>query len=87
MVKALRTIGVTSELAYMLGVGSVLASIVAWARAKSVDDKASAQRWGIFVGLWAPTFMEIGNALKVDEHEVAHGGSGASHTSSQSIAS
>jgi hypothetical protein len=67
MVKALRAAGFTSELAYMLGLGSILASIVAWARAKSVDDKPSAQRWGIFVGLWAPTFMEIGNALKVDE--------------------
>ncbi|MBA2579718.1 MAG: hypothetical protein H0V03_02525 [Thermoleophilaceae bacterium] len=67
MVKAMRAVGVTSELAYILGLGSVVASIVAWGRAKSVDDKPSAQRWGIFVGLWAPTFMEIGNALKVDE--------------------
>ena len=67
MVKALRTVGMTSEMAYILGLGSVGASIIAWARAKSTDDKPSAQRWGIFVGLWAPTFMEIGNALKVEE--------------------
>jgi hypothetical protein len=39
----------------------------AWATAKSAEDKASAERLGIFVGLWAPTFWEIGNALKVDE--------------------
>lgn len=69
MVKALRGIGVTSEFAYILGLSSVGASIFAWARAKASDDKASAQRWGIFVGLWAPTFMEIGNALKVDEEK------------------
>jgi hypothetical protein len=64
---SLRKVGFTSELAYALGLGSVVASIVAWGRAKSADDKPSAQNWGIFVGLWAPTFMEIGNALKVEE--------------------
>ena len=67
MVKVLRGAGVTSEMAYILGLGSVLASIAAWARAKSTDDIPSAQRWGIFVGLWAPTFMEIGNAIKAEE--------------------
>ena len=67
MVKALRGIGMTSEMAYILGLGSVGASIFAWARAKGTDDIPSAQRWGIFVGLWAPTFMAIGNALRVDE--------------------
>jgi hypothetical protein len=24
-------------------------------------------RWGIYVGLWAPTFMALGNAIKADE--------------------
>ncbi len=28
-------------------------------------DKAD--RWGIYVGLWAPTFMALGNAIKADE--------------------
>jgi hypothetical protein len=27
----------------------------------------AADRWGIYVGLWAPTFMALGNAIKADE--------------------
>ena len=67
MVKILRSVGVSSEVAYGAGLLSVIASIVAWGAAKGADDKPSAQRWGTFVGLWAPTFMQIGNALKIDE--------------------
>lgn len=68
MVRVLRSIGVTSELAYLAALGSIVASIVAWRASKETgDDKATAERWGIFVGLWAPTFMAIGNALKVEE--------------------
>jgi hypothetical protein len=36
-------------------------------RSVPVDDKASAQHWGIFAGLWAPTLMAIGNALEAEE--------------------
>jgi hypothetical protein len=27
-----------------------------------------ADRWGIYVGLWAPTFMALGNAIQTAEH-------------------
>jgi hypothetical protein len=67
MVKILRSVGVSSDVAYGAGLLSVIASIVAWGAANGADDKPSAHRWGIFVGLWAPTFMQIGNALKIDE--------------------
>lgn len=67
MVKFLHGIGLNSEVMYFAGLASVLASIGAWARSSQTEDKASAERWGIFVGLWAPTFMEIGNALKSAE--------------------
>ena len=67
MVKVMQGLGVSSEVAYAAGLLSIVASIVAWGAAKNQDDKPSAQRWGIFVGLWAPTFMQIGNALKIDE--------------------
>ncbi len=69
MVKVLRSIGITSEFAYIAGLASVGASIAAWATSRNKEDApaAKAERWGIFVGLWAPTFMEIGNALKVAE--------------------
>jgi hypothetical protein len=67
MVKLMRRVGLSSEVAYAAGILSIVASIGAWATAKSAEDKASGERLGIFVGLWAPTFWEIGNALKVDE--------------------
>ena len=67
MIKVIRGLGIGSELLYVLSMGSVVASIAAWARSRSQEDKASAERWGIFVGLWAPTFVGLANAVKADE--------------------
>ena len=69
MVKILRNLGVNSEVAYGAALTSIAASIGAWATSRSKEEApaAKAERWGIFVGLWAPTFMAIGNALKVEE--------------------
>lgn len=69
MVKTLRTIGSGSEFAYIAGLASIGASIAAWATSRNAEQagRDKAERWGIFVGLWAPTFMQIGNALKLDE--------------------
>ena len=69
MVKLLTGLGITSELAYTAGLVSIGASIAAWSASSKKEDasQAKAERWGIFVGLWAPTFMSIGNALKVEE--------------------
>lgn len=69
MIKILRGIGIRSEIAYGAALVSIAASIGAWATSRSKEEApaAKAERWGIFVGLWAPTFMGIGNALKVGE--------------------
>ena len=67
MIGILRNIGVRSEVMYALSITSIGASIAAWAAAKQSEDKPSAQRWGIFIGLWAPTFTGLGNALRIDE--------------------
>lgn len=69
MIKILRGIGIRSEIAYGAALVSIAASIGAWATSRSKEEApaAKAERWGIFVGLWAPTFMGIGNALKVRE--------------------
>jgi hypothetical protein len=67
MIKVMRGLGINSELLYVLSMGSIVASIAAWAQSRSRQDKASAERWGIFVGLWAPTFVGLANALKTDE--------------------
>ena len=69
MVKILRSLRISSDIAYGACLASIAASIGAWATSRSKEEApaAKAERWGIFVGLWAPTFMAIGNALRVDE--------------------
>ncbi len=69
MVKLLKGLGMSSEFAYTAGLVSIAASIASWFASSRGEEagQAKAERWGIFVGLWAPTFMSIGNALKVDE--------------------
>lgn len=68
-VNALHRAGFKSEWAYLGGFVSIGVSLVAWlgSRAKPGDDKAQSDRWGIFVGHWAPTFFALGIALKQEE--------------------
>lgn len=63
--------GIRSEYAYIAGFASIILSIFAWltSRARKSDDKAQSDRWGIFVGHWAPTFFAIGLALKAEEKD------------------
>jgi hypothetical protein len=69
MIKFLRSLGVTSDVAYIAAVLSIGASIAAWTVSSKMEDAPGekADRWGIYVGLWAPTFMALGNAIKTDE--------------------
>jgi hypothetical protein len=62
--RIVRNLGISSDIAYSLGLGSVLVALVAWFLGRT--DRAH-QR-GIFIGLWAPTFMAIGKALEGYEH-------------------
>jgi hypothetical protein len=62
MIPLLRKVGLSQDLMYVLGLASVGASIAVW-NAKKGGDDAHAERFGIFVGLWAPTFFAIGNGL------------------------
>ena len=45
---------------------SILGSIAVWA-IRTGKDQAHAERFGIFIGLWAPTFMIIGSKLHMEE--------------------
>ena len=69
MIKLLRDLGITSDVAYLAALASIGASIAAWAASRRLEDAPGekADRWGIYVGLWAPTFMALGNAIKTDE--------------------
>lgn len=47
---------------FVLGFVSIIASIVVWYVAKE-PDLAHGERFGIFVGLWAPTFFILSDRL------------------------
>lgn len=69
MIKLIRDLGITSDVAYMAGLASIGMSIAAWGMSRKAEDAGNdkAERWGIFVGMWAPTWMALGNALKAEE--------------------
>ena len=68
--RTLHRFGVPSDLAYGAGVVSIAGAILTWAM-RNEKNAANAERLGIFIGLWAPTFMIIGNALQ--QQESRHG--------------
>lgn len=71
MIKMLHNLGVKSEWAYAAGFGSIGLTFASWlaSRGKPDDSRAQSDRWGIFVGEWAPTFLAVGVALKLEERD------------------
>ncbi|GAB3521044.1 hypothetical protein [Arthrobacter monumenti] len=69
MIEKLHDAGITSAHAYIGGFASIGLSLLSWltSRSKTGDSKAQADRWGIFVGHWAPTFFALGVALRLEE--------------------
>lgn len=69
MIKKLSDAGMKSDYAYIGGFASIILSFVAYfaSQSKTGNDKAQSDRWGIFVGHWAPTFFALGVALKLEE--------------------
>jgi hypothetical protein len=55
--------GAPSDLFYLASLGSIAASIVTWS-VRNEKNAANAERLGIFIGLWAPTFMLIGHGIQ-----------------------
>ena len=53
---------VLSNICFVSGFFSVLASIAIWFLSKE-PDLAHGERFGIFVGLWAPTFFALSSRL------------------------
>ena len=70
LIKKLSELGIRSEYAYLGGFVSIGLSFASYfaSRAKKGDDKAQSDRWGIFVGHWAPTFFALGIALHLEEN-------------------
>jgi len=62
-----KTMRVLSYLSFVLGFASVLGAIAMWSLSlgESPDRIGHAERFGIFVGLWAPTFFGLAACLRV----------------------
>ncbi|WP_069751631.1 hypothetical protein [Streptomyces sp. EN16] len=71
IVKMLHDKGLKAEHAYTAGFVSIGLSIASWCGSMKLEPAgtARADRWGIFVGEWAPTFFGLGLALAHYEHD------------------
>jgi hypothetical protein len=72
VIKAMHDMGVRSEHAYLAALGSIGLSIFTWVGSLNAEQGAGvarADRWGIFVGEWAPTFFGLGLALSQFEQQ------------------
>ena len=60
-----------SKICFVLGFVSIIGSIAIWYTTGGPDAEvqAHAERFGIFVGLWAPTFLILSNRLDPALHE------------------
>ncbi|MFJ9523190.1 hypothetical protein ACIRPK_33720 [Kitasatospora sp. NPDC101801] len=78
VVQKLHQAGLTSEHAYAAALGSVGLSLLSWAVSMKAEKAGveRADRWGIFVGEWAPTFFGLGLALANYEQGYATPASG-----------
>ena len=52
-----------SNLCFILGFVSIVGSIVIWysTGGQAIETQGHGERFGIFVGLWAPTFFILSN--------------------------
>ncbi len=59
---------ILSDVCLCLGFLSIIASVVTWFTA-SRENRASGERFAVFVGLWVPSFFILSNRLsrKADE--------------------
>ena len=54
-----------SKLCFGFGFASIIGSIAIWflSGGQTADTQGHAERFGIFVGLWAPTFFILSNCF------------------------
>jgi hypothetical protein len=59
---SLKTYSTLANVCFLSGFVSILASILVWYTCKE-PDLAHGERFGIFIGLWAPTFFALSTRL------------------------
>jgi hypothetical protein len=78
MISMLHRMGVKSGMMYTAGIASIGLSFATWWASKNKENAGldRADRWGIFVGEWAPTFFAMGVALRIEEthRDLSQGG-------------
>jgi hypothetical protein len=69
MLEHLHKMGLRAEHLYLAGVASIGLSFVSWLLSRQMEKAGidRADRWGIFIGEWAPTFIALGNGLRTYE--------------------
>jgi hypothetical protein len=67
LAQRMKDIGITSDVLQILGFASIFGSIATWRTAAGSGDSAHAERFGIFVGLWAPAFFALAGQLATVE--------------------
>ncbi|WP_113701259.1 hypothetical protein [Nonomuraea lactucae] len=69
MIKMLRKMGIRSHHAYLAGAASIGLACASWMLSNMAERQGvdRADRWGIFIGEWAPTFFALGVALRLEE--------------------
>lgn len=70
MIAKLSELGITSDMAYTAGTVSIGLALLSWTVSKKKEEGGTerADRWGIFIGEWAPTFFALGVALRLEEN-------------------
>ena len=69
LVQQMNKLGISSDVLQVAGFVSIFASIATWRMAKGSGDAAHAERFGIFVGLWAPTFFALAGQVALAEDQ------------------
>ncbi|WP_051387785.1 hypothetical protein [Saccharopolyspora rectivirgula] len=63
----IRSWGIPSDHMFIAGFASIGLTLISWMTSINAEDTPRADRWGIFIGEWAPTFFALGVALRIDE--------------------
>jgi hypothetical protein len=75
IVKLLHDKGLRAEHCYTAGFASIGLAIASWVTSMQAEAAgvSRADRWGIFIGEWAPTFFALGLAVRTYETPEADG--------------
>ncbi|MFF4715062.1 hypothetical protein ACFY2V_27210 [Streptomyces eurythermus] len=72
IIQKMHDMGIRSEHAYIAAFASIGLSVASWVGSLKMEPGtglARADRWGLFVGEWAPTFFGLGLALSHYEQQ------------------